>query len=102
MARTDDSKQRRWPGWVIAGVMAVLGLSALALGFVGHRGMTARRFVVPQSAMAPAIYAGQHIRVDATAYGLHVPVMGRLSEGEAPQRGDVVVFEWPGIDSTST
>lgn len=93
MAGADDNKQRPGLRWAIASAVAAAALGALVL--VGHRGMTARRFAVPQSAMAPAIYGGQHIRVDATAYGLHAPVVGRMTEGAEPQRGDVVVFDWP-------
>lgn len=56
---------------------------------------TARAFVVPQSAMAPAIFGGDEVHADATAYGMRLPLIGSVGSGAYPDRGDVIVFEWP-------
>jgi signal peptidase I len=56
---------------------------------------TARAFIVPQSAMAPAIFGGDEIRADATAFGFRLPVIGNVRTASEPARGDVIVFDWP-------
>ncbi len=51
---------------------------------------------VPTGSMNPTIIEGDRILVDKFAYGLRVPFTTmRLTEGNDPQRGDVVIFDSP-------
>lgn len=51
---------------------------------------------VPTGSMNPTIIEGDRLLVDKHAYGLRVPFTRlRLTEGEAPGRGDIVVFDSP-------
>ncbi len=77
-------------GIPVLGTVVTLVLVAIVLWIWA----TARAFVVPQSAMAPAIFGGDEIHADATAYGLRLPLLGTFGSGY-PHRGEVVVFEWP-------
>lgn len=62
----------------------------------------ADQYRVPSGSMEPNIQVGDHIGVLKMGYDLKVPftnkVIRRMSE---PQRGDVVVFVWPGDHSTN-
>lgn len=84
------------PRAVVVG-LPILGIlvALVIVGAVLWMWATARSFVVPQSAMAPAIFGGDEIHADATAYGLGLPIIGSVHDGSYPTRGDVIVFEWP-------
>lgn len=62
----------------------------------------ADQYRVPSGSMEPNIHVGDHIGVNKMAYDLKIPftskVLHRMSE---PQRGDVVVFIWPGDQSSN-
>lgn len=52
--------------------------------------------VVPSGSMNPTLMEGDYILVQKTRYGLHVPFTDiRLTEGLAPQRGEIAVFHSP-------
>jgi len=57
-------------------------------------------FRIPSGSMMPTLLVGDFILVNKFAYGLRWPVINRkfLELGE-PQRGDVVVFRYPGDES---
>ncbi len=51
---------------------------------------------VPTGSMNPTIVEGDRILVNKVAYGLRIPFTTiRLTHGEDPQRGDVVIFSSP-------
>ena len=51
---------------------------------------------VPSGSMNPTVLEGDRILVNKHAYGIRVPFTTlRLTEGSAPQRGDIVVFDSP-------
>ena len=51
---------------------------------------------VPSGSMNPTIVEGDRILVDKAAYGLRVPfTTARLTQGEDPRRGDIVIFDSP-------
>ena len=51
---------------------------------------------VPSGSMNPTIVEGDRILVDKAAYGLRVPFTTmRLTRGDDPQRGDIVIFASP-------
>ena len=84
------------PRLVVIGVPVLGSVVAIVLvAVVLWIWATARAFVVPQSAMAPAIFGGDEVHADATTYGMHLPLIGTIGGGAYPDRGDVIVFEWP-------
>jgi signal peptidase I len=52
--------------------------------------------LVPTGSMNPTIVEGDRILVNKAAYGLRIPFTTvRLTQGEDPQRGDIVIFPSP-------
>jgi signal peptidase I len=53
-------------------------------------------FRIPSDSMMPTLQDGDFIFVNKYAYGLRLPVINtKVTEGHAPQRGDVIVFRLP-------
>jgi signal peptidase I len=53
-------------------------------------------FRIPSGSMMPTLLVGDFILVDKYAYGLRLPVWhSRITDGDRPQRGDVIVFRYP-------
>jgi signal peptidase I len=61
------------------------------------RSFVAEPFRIPSNSMMPTLLTGDFILVNKVAYGLRLPITNKkfLPIGE-PQRGDVVVFHFPG------
>lgn len=60
------------------------------------RSAVADWMVVPTGSMNPTIVEGDRILVDKNAYGWRIPFTTmRLTDGEDPQRGDIVIFASP-------
>jgi signal peptidase I len=61
------------------------------------RSFVAEPFRIPSNSMMPTLLTGDFILVNKFAYGLRLPITNKkfLALGE-PQRGDVVVFHFPG------
>src|SRR5215472_14294947 len=90
-------------GWLsqiaqLAGVVAVVFIA---------KGAIAEPFYVPSGSMEPTLLIGDALLASKFAYGygtaslpmqINLPESGRIFE-EAPKRGDVVVFRWPGDTS---
>lgn len=75
-------------------LLLMLGLLAAA------RDTLANHYVVPSASMQPTLEPGDRVVVDMRAYGLRVPFTTReLLKGQAPQRGEVAVFDSP-LDGT--
>ena len=67
------------------------------LGMLVTRSSLADHYVVPSGSMEPTLVPGDRVVVDKRAYGLRVPfTLVRLTSGQAPARGDVVIFDAPG------
>ena len=74
-----------------------LGFILFMLGLLVTRASLADHYVVPTGSMEPTLMPGDRVVVDKRAYGVRIPfTLQRLSEGDAPARGDVVVFDAPG------
>ena len=82
----------------LAGVVAVVFLA---------KGAIAEPFYVPSGSMEPTLLIGDALLASKYPYGygtaslpmqINLPETGRVFE-EAPKRGDVVVFRWPGDNS---
>lgn len=53
-------------------------------------------FKIPSGSMIPTLLVGDLILVNKFTYGVRLPVIHtKLTEGNAPQRGDVMVFRYP-------
>ena len=65
---------------------------------LGLRSFVAEPFRIPSSSMMPTLLVGDFILVNKFSYGLRLPVLNTLVVPMgAPQRGDVVVFRYPGM-----
>jgi signal peptidase I len=57
-------------------------------------------FRIPSGSMMPTLLVGDFILVNKYSYGLRMPVWhNRISQGDRPKRGDVVVFRYPKDES---
>ena len=57
-------------------------------------------FRIPSGSMMPSLLVGDFIVVNKFAYGLRLPVIyTKITEGDAPKRGDVAVFRFPNDQS---
>lgn len=64
---------------------------------LGLRSFVAEPFRIPSNSMMPTLLDGDFILVNKFTYGLRLPVANtKLLELGSPQRGDVVVFRYPG------
>ncbi len=72
----------------------------LLLAILILRSFIAEPFRIPTGSMIPTLKIGDFILVNKFAYGLRLPVTNLkvVPIGE-PQRGDVVVFKYPGISA---
>ncbi len=53
-------------------------------------------FKIPSGSMIPTLLIGDLILVNKFTYGIRLPVINqKITEGNAPQRGDVMVFRYP-------
>jgi len=60
------------------------------------RSSFADHYVVPTGSMEQTLLPGDHVMVDKRAYGLRVPfTLMKMIPGDAPARGDVIVFDAP-------
>jgi signal peptidase I len=78
---------------------------ALSILFAAIIAITIRTFVVqpfkiPSGSMENTLQIGDHLLVNKFIYGTKIPFAGkRLLSIRAPERGDVIVFEYPGDSS---
>jgi signal peptidase I len=86
------SKRQRIPEFLSANKSLFL-FFVLMLVF---RSAVADWMYVPSGSMNPTIVEGDRVLVDKAAYGLRVPfTTTRITRGEDPQRGDIVIFPSP-------
>lgn len=73
-----------------------LGFVLFMLGMLAARSSLADHYLVPSGSMEGALYSGDRVVVDKRAYGLRLPfTLVKLTAGDAPARGDIVVFDAP-------
>jgi signal peptidase I len=78
-----------WLDWT-AGLFPVI----VAVFFL--RSFLFEPFKIPSGSMIPTLHIGDLILVNKFHYGLRLPVINtKITEGTAPQRGDVMVFRYP-------
>jgi signal peptidase I len=78
-----------WLDWT-AGLFPVI----MAVFFL--RSFLFEPFKIPSGSMIPTLHVGDLILVNKFHYGIRLPVINlKITEGQAPQRGDVMVFRYP-------
>jgi signal peptidase I len=78
-----------WLDWT-AGLFPVI----IAVFFL--RSFLFEPFKIPSGSMIPTLLVGDLILVNKFTYGLRLPVVNiKITEGNKPQRGDVMVFRYP-------
>ncbi|MCY7305001.1 MAG: signal peptidase I [Rhodoferax sp.] len=88
-ARSQLLAQPWWLDWT-AGLFPVI----LAVFFL--RSFLYEPFKIPSGSMIPTLLVGDLILVNKYHYGLRLPVINKkITDGAAPQRGDVMVFRYP-------
>ncbi len=88
-AAEDILAQPWWLDWT-AGLFPVI----ISVFFL--RSFIVEPFKIPSGSMIPTLLVGDLILVNKFHYGLRLPVLNtKMTEGEKPQRGDVMVFRYP-------
>src|SRR5207237_454269 len=88
-ARQKVLAQPWWLDWTA-------GLFPVILAVFVLRSFLFEPFKIPSGSMIPTLLVGDLILVNKFTYGLRLPVLNtRLTEGNPPQRGDVMVFRYP-------
>ncbi len=78
-----------WLDWT-AGLFPVIVVVFLLRSFLFEP------FKIPSGSMIPTLLVGDLILVNKYTYGVRLPVINtKITEGTAPQRGDVMVFRYP-------
>ena len=78
-----------WRDWT-AGLFPVI----ISVFFL--RSFIVEPFKIPSGSMIPTLLVGDLILVNKFHYGLRLPVLNtKMTDGEKPQRGDVMVFRYP-------
>ncbi len=82
--------------WRVLSYLLLVGV-VLWGGYLSFRSSILEPFRIPAGSMSPTLLVGDHILVRKTAYGLRLPVFRTPLEAiRLPERGDVVVFIYPG------
>ena len=90
----DEARQRVlaqpwWLDWTA-------GLFPVILAVFVLRSFLFEPFKIPSGSMIPTLLVGDLILVNKFTYGLRLPVVNtKLTQGNAPKRGDVMVFRYP-------
>lgn len=72
------------------------GVALFVFLMLGFRSAWADWVTVPSGSMNPTILEGDRVLVDKHVYGLRIPfTLVRLTAGQDPARGDIVVFDSP-------
>ena len=88
-ASNDLLMQPWWLDWTA-------GLFPVILAVFLLRSFLFEPFKIPSGSMIPTLLVGDLILVNKYHYGIRLPVINtKLTEGTAPQRGDVMVFRYP-------
>ena len=78
-----------WLDWT-AGLFPVIVVVFLLRSFLFEP------FKIPSGSMIPTLLVGDLILVNKFTYGVRLPVINtKITEGNKPQRGDVMVFRYP-------
>jgi signal peptidase I len=79
--------------WLRENTVFLLFMFAL----VAARSSFADHYVVPSGSMERTLFPGDRVVVDKHAYGVRIPfTLVKITPGDAPARGDVIIFDAPG------
>jgi signal peptidase I len=85
-----------WLDWT-AGLFPVIAIVFVLRSFLFEP------FKIPSGSMIPTLLVGDLILVNKFTYGIRLPVINKkITEGNKPQRGDVMVFRYPPQPSWTT
>ena len=99
-ASEDRSGSVRFADWLWE-VVRTWGPAILTVLLI--RSMIAEPFRIPSGSMVPTLAIGDHILVTKYSYGIRIPLTRiPITELEAPDPGDVIVFVYPESDDTSS
>ncbi len=88
-ARAQLLQQPWWLDWT-AGLFPVIIVVFLLRSFLFEP------FKIPSGSMIPTLWVGDLILVNKYHYGVRLPVINqKITQGNSPQRGDVMVFRYP-------
>jgi len=88
-ARNQILAQPWWLDWTA-------GLFPVIIAVFVLRSFMFEPFKIPSGSMIPTLLVGDLILVNKFTYGLRLPVLNtKITEGNKPQRGDVMVFRYP-------
>jgi signal peptidase I len=88
-ARSKLLAQPWWLDWT-AGLFPVIAAVFILRSFAFEP------FKIPSGSMTPTLLVGDLILVNKFTYGLRLPVLNKkITAGNAPERGDVMVFRYP-------
>ena len=88
-ARVKLLMQPWWLDWTA-------GLFPVIIGVFLLRSFLFEPFKIPSGSMIPTLLVGDLILVNKFTYGVRLPVLNlKITEGNKPQRGDVMVFRYP-------
>ena len=72
------------------------GTLLFLFAMLAARSSFADHYLVPSGSMENTLFPGDRVVVDKRAYGLRVPfTLLKLTQGDAPARGDVIIFDAP-------
>ncbi|TRZ65750.1 MAG: signal peptidase I [Comamonadaceae bacterium] len=72
------------------------GLFPVIISVFFLRSFLVEPFKIPSGSMIPTLLVGDLILVNKFHYGLRIPVINtKITDGEKPQHGDVMVFRYP-------
>ena len=72
------------------------GLFPVIISVFFLRSFIVEPFKIPSGSMIPTLLVGDLILVNKFHYGLRLPVLNtKMTDGEKPQRGEVMVFRYP-------
>ena len=92
----DDFEPTGFVGWLWDAV-TTWGPALLAVLLI--RSVIAEPFRIPSGSMVPTLQIGDHILVTKYSYGMRIPLTRiPVWDISLPERGDVVVFVYPGSD----
>lgn len=69
---------------------------AIAIVFWLFGRLVAQPYVIPSPSMAPTLVPGDHVVALKFAYGVRIPFVDKVLWETTPEKGDIVVFRYPG------
>ena len=92
--RTNSNIDNKFINWLIYQSKSFLPILLIVLFL---RSFLAEPFRIPSGSMLPTLLIGDYILVNKYQYGIRLPVTKfKLVEISSPERGDIVVFRYPG------